>query len=113
MNNLAYLLCTCRKENAKALELARKAVSSAATQPEFLDTLGMVLNANEQYTEAQSVLERCIRIQPMASAYLHLAQALKGLGKTAEARTALQRAVEQKPDPDTTEEIRKFRETLG
>lgn len=112
LNNLGFLLVKCRDEVPRAVEYARRAVAAAPTQPEFLDTLGYVLVRSGAFEEGRTFLERAINLQPSAATYLHLAEALKGLGRTEDARTALDRAVELKPDPETSTSIETLRQSL-
>lgn len=112
MNNLGFLLAKCQNEHARAIEYARRAVAAAPNVPEYLDTLGFALILNGEFEEARTVLERGLRLAPSAVSYLHLAQALKGVGRIEEARLALDKAQELKPTAETQQEITALRTTL-
>lgn len=113
LNNLAYLLGSCKQDIPRALEMARRAVRINPTQPFYLDTLGMLLIKNGEAEAALAPLRRSAILQPMASNLLHLAQALKATGKADEAKQALDKAETLGPDADTAAEIKSFRATLG
>lgn len=113
LNNLAYLLGKCKQDNARALEMARRAVRINPTQPFFLDTLGQLLLKNGEAEAALAPLRRSATLKPMASNMVHLAQALHATGKSADAKAALEKAATLEPDAETAAEIAALRATLG
>lgn len=113
LNNLGFLVSKCRGEHAKGVELARRAVAMAPGQSEFLDTLGHVLFRNGEFAEAQTVLERAIRVSPQPIIYVHLAQVLAATEKKAEAMAALDKAIDLKPSDDVRKQAEELRRTLN
>uniref|UniRef100_Q3APQ6 TPR repeat n=1 Tax=Chlorobium chlorochromatii (strain CaD3) TaxID=340177 RepID=Q3APQ6_CHLCH len=63
-NNLAYLLATQHRELPRALELAKKAVAAEPNNPIYLDTLGWVHFAMQQYEPARELLEKALQGEP-------------------------------------------------
>lgn len=113
LNNLAFLLATCRGEYARALELAHRAVRLNPSNAWFLDTLGYLQLKNGEAESAVVTLTRSVSIEPLAATYLHLAEALQAVGKVVEAREALDKASALKPDNETKAKIDALRRTLG
>ncbi len=113
LNNLAYLLGKCKQDYARGLEMARRAVRINTTHPYFLDTYGVLLLKSGDAEGALGPLGRSVSLKPMASNYLHLAQALQALKRTDEARAALEKAAAHDADEETKTEIAALRATLG
>jgi tetratricopeptide (TPR) repeat protein len=113
LNNAAYLLVTERNETTKSFEYATNAVSLAPQNPDYLDTLGLVLLRLNRLTEAEDSLNKSVAAAPTASALFHLAQVKQAQGDRAAARQALDRASAASPAPDLKKEIDAFAATLA
>lgn len=90
MNNLAYRLSASTEPptRARALALARQAVSLEPERPEFLHTLGWLLASGGQADEAVAVLSRAVRLKPRSPTIrYHLAFAYDLVGDRARARS--------------------------
>jgi tetratricopeptide (TPR) repeat protein len=108
LNNFAYLCGDCLKDPERGLSAARRAVAIAPTRVEYLDTLGSLLIAKGEFTEALGVLDRAADIGTSAAVEYHRAQALTGLNRNSEARTACTKAMELNPDPAMKAKIEKL-----
>jgi tetratricopeptide (TPR) repeat protein len=113
LNNAAYLLVTERNETTKSFEYATKAVSLAPQNPDYLDTLGLVLLKLNRLTEAEDALNKSVAAAPTASALFHLAQVKQAQGDRSAARQALDRANAAGPAADLKKEIDAFAATLA
>lgn len=111
-NNLAYLILEKPVPEGyphrgtdldEALELARCALEAEAQNPEYLDTMGAVLVAREEWAKAVPVLEQAVekwgeddadpgRKESASRALVRLAVALARTGDRAGGRAALERA---------------------
>ena len=91
LNNLAWL--TRNSDPAAALGYARRA-AERSNNPEVLDTLGVILMANNKPEPAVRVLRQAVMRSPgsLAKQY-HLAQALAAAGDQRTARQLLQRVL--------------------
>jgi len=112
LNNAAYLLTRTKKDPAKAMDFAARAVLLAPAQPDYLDTLGYVLLNAGKLAEAEDALAKSIAASPSASSLLHLAQVRAAQGNFTEARQVLDRARAQPSDPETKKDIDDFASTL-
>ncbi|MCE2881169.1 MAG: tetratricopeptide repeat protein [Planctomycetaceae bacterium] len=101
LNNYAYLCVECLKDAKKGLPSARLAVQMQPMRPEYLDTLGALLIADNQSREALEVLDRAATLGTSAPIEAHRAQALNALGRGKEAKDALAKADALSPDPAT------------
>jgi uncharacterized protein (TIGR03790 family) len=109
LNNLAYVLATRGGQPQEALPYAARAADMAqGKSAEILDTYGWIhyLLGNPQ--EARVHLEKAAALRP-GSAVLayHLGATLLKLGRTAEGRRYLERALTLEPDGSTAAAIRK------
>jgi putative PEP-CTERM system TPR-repeat lipoprotein len=92
LNNAAWL--THELGRPGALELAVRAGNLAADNAAVLDTLGWILLAEDRAQEAATYLERAVELAPEAAEIrYHFAEALAAVGRTAEARSELSRAL--------------------
>jgi tetratricopeptide (TPR) repeat protein len=113
LNNAAYLLVTVKGDTTKSFEYATKAVLLAPQNPDYLDTLGLVLLKLNRLAEAEDALNKSVAAAPTASALFHLAQVKQAQGDRAAARQALERAIAGNPPPDLKKEIDAFSATLA
>jgi tetratricopeptide (TPR) repeat protein len=113
LNNAAYLLVTEKGDTTKSFEYATKAVLLAPQNPDYLDTLGLVLFKLNRLPEAEDALSKSIATAPTPSALFHLAQVKRAQGDRAAARQALDRASAGSPPPDLKKEIDAFAATLA
>ena len=112
LNNLAYLYADNYGTPEEALVLALKAFRNEPGNPGILDTLGLALLKNGRHEEALNLLNKAAELLPKVAAIrLHQGQALQGAGKPAEAREALQSAIDLGPGPEA-EQARKLLEEL-
>ncbi len=112
LNNLAYLYADNYGTPEEALVLAVKAFRNEPGNPGILDTLGLALLKNGRHDEAVNVLNKAAELLPkVATVRLHQGQALHGAGKKAEAREALQSAIDLGPGPEA-EQARKLLEEI-
>lgn len=93
LNNLAMLLRD--KQQARALELARKADGLAPKSPAVMDTLALLLMDSGDLPQARKLLEDAVQMAPKATVLqLHLAQVQAKAGDNAAARASLQKLLE-------------------
>lgn len=93
LNNLAMLLRG--KQQARALELARKADGLAPKSPAVMDTLALLLMDTGDLPQARKLLEGAVEVAPKATVLqLHLAQAQAKAGDQAAARATLQKLLD-------------------
>ncbi|MGA1223358.1 MAG: tetratricopeptide repeat protein [Phycisphaerales bacterium] len=112
LNNYAYLCVECEKDSKRALPAARMAVQLEPTRGEYLDTLALVLVAEQQWREALDYADRAAKLSNSAAVQLHRAMALKGLDQSASALEALAQAKGLNPDPPTLKSIQELEATL-
>lgn len=99
-NNLAYLLAEQGKDLPEANQLASRCVRDRPEDDGFLDTLGMVLYKQGQFSEAIDVFQRALKKNPAQGSYrYHLALALLAKGERSQAKRELQQALAQIGDP--------------
>jgi predicted Zn-dependent protease len=85
-NNIAWLMSKQKKPGA--LALIESAVKLRPDQPEFLDTLAMILAEEKQLAKAIEIRKRTVALQPqnndyrMSLAALYLQDGKKDLAKT-------------------------------
>ncbi|MFM7258987.1 MAG: tetratricopeptide repeat protein, partial [bacterium] len=112
LNNYAYLCGDCLKDAKKGLEASRLAVQLNPSRSEYLDTLGSLLILDGKHAEALEVLLRASALANGAPVQYHLAQAYNALGRSAEARAALEAAQKLNPDPQTKAGIEQLAKEL-
>ena len=112
LNNYAYLCGECLKDPKRGLPSARRAVQLNPGRPEYLDTLGKLLSLDGQYRDALELLDRAAGIGNSAAIQYHRAQALVGLNRKDEARTACEQAIKLNPDEQTKKGIEELQQTL-
>jgi tetratricopeptide (TPR) repeat protein len=94
LNNLAFLEAERFDQLDKALELAQRARTLAPQEPRTADTLGWILVAKKQYSQALPLLQESAgRLPEEAEVHFHVGVTLYMLGDEAPARAALQRAM--------------------
>ena len=98
LNNLAYLYSEKLNDQDKALELAQKARQLLPNDPHCADTLGWILYKKRQYARALNLIEDAAGKRPAdPEIQYHLGLTHYMMGEEAEARAALQRAVQLDP----------------
>jgi len=112
LNNAAYLLTRTKRDPAKAMDFAARAVLLEPAQPDYLDTFGYVLLNAGKLAEAEDALAKSIAASPSANSLLHLAQLRAVQGNFTEARQVLDRARARPSDPETKKDIDDFASTL-
>jgi uncharacterized protein (TIGR03790 family) len=108
LNNLAYLLATSGRSE-DALPLAARAMDLTQGRTDYIqDTYGWVLYRLGNYPGALTHLEKAAASMPAnAVVAYHLGMCLTKLGRGAEGRAHLERALTLNPDSETAAEIRK------
>lgn len=92
LNNLANI--SLKLDDPRALSYARQAYALAPGNPDIADTLGWVLVRNGQAQQALPYLrDASLRASQNAEIRYHLAEALSRLGRKAEARSELRKAL--------------------
>ncbi|MGE0809508.1 MAG: XrtA/PEP-CTERM system TPR-repeat protein PrsT [Immundisolibacter sp.] len=93
LNNLAMLLRG--KDQARAVDLARKAAGLAPKSPAVMDTLALLLMDGGDLSQARKLLEGAVEAAPKATVLqLHLAQVQAKAGDNAAARASLHKLLE-------------------
>jgi tetratricopeptide (TPR) repeat protein len=93
-NNLAWLYCQQGEDMDKAVELARRAKEVLPNGPAVSDTLAWIYCKRQLYGSAIPLLQEAVLQQPNdAQLRFHLAAALQGAGKKAQAREELDAAL--------------------
>lgn len=111
INNLAWLLR--KRDPARALKLATRAVSLDSSFAPALDTQGMLLLEAGQAAQALSSLRAATKQAPDDPGIrYHWIQALHAVGKTQEAKLALGRLLKQKKKFEERAAAVKFYKTL-
>lgn len=113
-NNLAMLLATHRTDKA-SLDRAKSLVAPLASSHDagYVDTLGWVLYKRGEYNDAATTLDRALRMAPgEPTVAYHLGMTHLALGHRDEARSALQKAVDQGQDFRGAAEAKKALEQL-
>ncbi len=94
LNNLAYIYSEKLNNLDRAAELARKAHELLPGEPSVADTLGWVLYRQGKYQEALELLEESASKSPeKGEIQFHLGMANYMMGRSDDARAALQKAV--------------------
>ena len=99
LNNLAYILLEQKQQSGEALAMAEKAYSLAGNNPAIMDTYALALLVQKDYGRAYEIMRRAMQetqrqdLEIDPAFYLHLARALSGLGRAAEADEALAKSL--------------------
>jgi tetratricopeptide (TPR) repeat protein len=113
-NNLAWILADRGQDLDRALQLAQTAIAVAPEVPQVLDTLGWVYYKRNQPLQAIPLFERCVQKAPgIAEYHYHLGLALLKTRDNAKGRSALQRALDSKPDAAVSAEIHRALESAN
>lgn len=105
LNNIAWLSRTSAPD--EALRLARRAHELAPEDPHVLDTLGMLYFERRDLTQANWFLSQALERSPDdPQIRMHMARVQIAQGRSAEARGALQRLMEQVKGAPLEEEVR-------
>lgn len=114
LNNLAYALAVRQNKPEAALPLAVKAHELAKASPNITDTLAWVYHLLGENGKAMELLTVAARDAPQnAEIQFHYAAVAAALGRYAEARAALARALELDPKLTEREEVAALRARLG
>jgi tetratricopeptide (TPR) repeat protein len=92
LNNAAYLWAQDLNDPARALPLAERAKRLQPTNPDVLDTLGVVHFKLRNLQQAEEFLRQSVNARPSAESLLHLAQVQVAKGEYTTAETTLRRA---------------------
>src|SRR5262249_37875349 len=96
LNNLAYLLAKDRAKLKEATTLTERAYQQEPTNPAMADTLGWIFFQQGSLDRAAPLIEQAAQSSPTNSLMqYHLGAVYARLGKRAEARRALERALER------------------
>jgi tetratricopeptide (TPR) repeat protein len=113
INNLAYLYAEQNLHLDQALELARQARKQTGQVPAIMDTLGWVYYKKGLYDSAAMEFEDAARIDPSNPVFFyHLGLAYSKLGRSEDAKNALQKALALQTDFKGAETAVKMLETL-
>ena len=111
LNNLAYVLARLNRD--EALDYARRAQAAAPHDALINDTLGWILVQRKQTEEGLMYLRQAVaRAATNAELRFHLAAALAELGREAEARAELDRALADPAPFDGRDEAERLRARL-
>ena len=109
LNDVGYVYTVAGIDLPGSRKLIQLAVKLQPQQPAFIDSLGWAEYRMGDYTNAAFYLERAIRLylpDESAEMYYHLGAAYARLGRTRDARIALQRSLEL--DRSMTEAVREL-----
>ncbi len=108
-NNLAWLAVKRQQDLAQAASWAKKAVELAPKIAQFHDTLGWIYRAQGKLHEALNTLAQAAKLaQDDASILYHLGVVQAELGKIAQAKETLQKALATSPNSEAAEQARKL-----
>ena len=97
LNNMAWLYLD--RDGRRAVELATRAYELAPSRAEIVDTYGWVLFKQGRKSDGLAALQQALIIAPRnAEIALHVAEALHGLNRDAEARPILERVARENPN---------------
>lgn len=117
LNNLAYGLSSDSSTLDRALELALRARQKNSNDPNIADTLGWVYIKRNQSDEAIAVMQNLVNNNPAhpnaATFNYHLGLALAQKGNRAEAKKALENALQLRPSASDHKGIRALLDKLG
>lgn len=112
LNNVAYCLAMEKNDAeslAEAEKLVREALEIEAENPNFLDTLAVVLWKQKKTTDAREVIQKALAIAPnIAVHHLHAAQIAHDLGDRKAAAASAQKALDLKLSPPLAEQAKAF-----
>lgn len=112
MNNLAYLLADKGGSLKEAAQLASRALGVQPDNADYLDTLAFVSIKAGNAKEAERTLVTLVNKLPSNPAYrFHLGLALAQMGRTAEARRELSRALADAQSPELVIRIKSAMDT--
>jgi Flp pilus assembly protein TadD len=94
LNNMAMVLAMTGEQLNEAIKVINEAIRLSGPRDYLLDTRGIVLLATGAKELAERDFSSAIETAANGYRYFHLAQALQALGRTDEARAALQKALE-------------------
>lgn len=98
-NNLAFLAATRSTNLDQALAWANKAIEIAPTAFTLYDTLGWVHRARGELAPAVKAIQKAIADNPKSAGFhYHLGVVYADMGRTVEARAALQKALKLDPN---------------
>ena len=113
-NNLAWLYLESGEHLDLALQLAQTAVQELPQMPEIQDTLGWVYYKRQLPDRAIVALKEAVRLAPQNPTYhFHLGMAYAQAGDSAQARSALSRALAISGTFSDAAEARQALENLG
>jgi predicted Zn-dependent protease len=113
MNNLAYILAERKDRLPHAHKLASEAVALEPDNPDFQDTLGLVLLQSAKNKEAASLFSSLSLKHPRNPGIrYHYALALLATGQRTRAGTELTAALSHSPDQSLTSQIRAAQELV-
>ncbi len=99
LNNFSFYLAENGKELSRAIEMARRNAQLHPKDANTLDTFGYVLLKSGDFEQAVNVLEVAVnQIDDSAIVYEHYGDALMKIGKTNEALTQWQKALQLDPN---------------
>ena len=114
LNNLAWLTCEQGGNLDVALGLAQRAKARAPDDPHVSDTLGWIQYRKGLYGPATDSFQAAVHARPQTASFqYHLGLSLMKSGKSQEARTALQRALQLTLPPQDAEQARQALEQLA
>ena len=109
LNDLAYALSETGGNLKEALQLALRAQTLMAGQPNVADTVGWIYLKQNIPDSALDIFRRLVRKNPDNSTYrYHLGAALLLKGDKTAAKTELQIALQKSPDKQEEQRIREL-----
>jgi tetratricopeptide (TPR) repeat protein len=97
-NALGFTMADHKRDLPRAEALVREALAGQPDNPAILDSLGWVLFRRGQAEAALAPLQRAFRLFKDGDIGVHLGEVLLSMGRKAEARAVLQRALAADPD---------------
>jgi len=113
-NNLAFLLARQNRSLAEARDLVEDALAATGPRPDFLDTLGLVLQGLGQHARAVEQFQSALLLSrtPHPDLLRHLGESQLALGDTAAAAQSWTLALELRPnDPALRSRLATLRKT--
>jgi len=93
LNNLAYVLAEHLNRGREAVKLIEQAYRVAPNNPDLLDTYGLILQDVGEQEKALVYLAKSVWIKESSASRYHLGTLLGKMGRTADARNQLHRAL--------------------
>ena len=113
-NNLAWIYAEAGNDLEFALGLAQVAMEQAPEEPEVMDTIAWVYYKKSLPERAIPLFESCVKKAPTNPTYhLHLGLAYLKAGRSAQARTSLQRALANNPNTPTANDAKRALAQIG